>query len=405
MREGAFGDAQFFEGLHLVQQIEGIGFAAEQVLIGADGLGGVLGFVKQLDPETGETCGPEMLIVAGTALGLAVEEGVAAADIGLQAVELADAVAQVDDMGLAGATAVFVGGAAAQERAENAVLHVKHGHVLVERELKPFGGSAVEELENLADVEVVGNGEVVEPGSLYQKFGGDGVGNVEREVADFFEVATIFIVVKCAEVAEEESVGCGFFDEFEVAGFAGFEDSRGCQENLGFGIRNLRSDEGDGVFVAARVFEVAVEVFHAAFEGGGDLLEGAAEDGELGVLNRRAGIFREEVEVGGGDFGSDGLDGGEVFELLDESPAKLVQGGDSDVARALQLVVEGGEFERRITEPAKLGDEGLGGERVFGGFLEEDFAADAAGAALELDGFAGLPGDAEMKGGFFFGRP
>ena len=226
--QGAFGDAEFFECLDLVKQFEGVGLAAEEILIGADGFGSVLGFVQQFDAEAGKACGAEVLVVAGTALGLAVEEGVAAADIGLQAVELANAVPEVDDVGLTGAAAVFVGGAAAEEGAENAVLHVKHGHVLVKGKLEPLGRGAVKEFEDLGDVEVVGDGEVVESGAFHQQLGGDGVGDVEGEIADFCEVATIFIVVEGSEVAEKEAVRGGFFDELEVAGFAGFEDSRRC---------------------------------------------------------------------------------------------------------------------------------------------------------------------------------
>jgi hypothetical protein len=42
----------------------------------------------------------------------------------------------MDDVLFTRAAAVFIGGAAAQEGAEDAVLHVKHGHVLVKREFK-----------------------------------------------------------------------------------------------------------------------------------------------------------------------------------------------------------------------------------------------------------------------------
>ena len=44
--QGTFGDAEFFESLDFVEQFEGIGLAAEQVLVGADRFGGVFGFVQ-----------------------------------------------------------------------------------------------------------------------------------------------------------------------------------------------------------------------------------------------------------------------------------------------------------------------------------------------------------------------
>jgi hypothetical protein len=94
---------------------------------------------------------------ARAGLRLAVEERVAAADIGLQPVELADAVAQVDDVFFTGPAAVLVGRALAQERAEHTVLHVKHRHVLVQRELEPVRRRGFQQVHHLADVEVVGN--------------------------------------------------------------------------------------------------------------------------------------------------------------------------------------------------------------------------------------------------------
>ena len=48
---------------------------------------------------------------------------------------------------------------------------------------------------------------------------------------------------------------------------------------MGFGI--LRFENFDGVFVAARVFEVAVDLGGGAGDGGFELVEGAGEDGEF----------------------------------------------------------------------------------------------------------------------------
>ena len=103
---------------------------------GTDGFCGVLRLVEQFDAKAGKTRRAEGLVIMGTALGLAIEEGVPTTDIRVQAVELADAVTNVDDMLLTRPPAIFIRGAAAQEGAEDAVLHVKHGHVLVKREFK-----------------------------------------------------------------------------------------------------------------------------------------------------------------------------------------------------------------------------------------------------------------------------
>jgi hypothetical protein len=140
----ALGDAEFFQSLDLVEQLEGIGFPAEEVLVSADGFPGVFGFVEQLDSEPGKSSAAEVLEVARTRLRLAIEERIATADIGLEAVELADSVAKMDDVFFARTSAVFVGRATAEEGAKHAVLHVKHRHVLVESQLEPLGRSAVQ---------------------------------------------------------------------------------------------------------------------------------------------------------------------------------------------------------------------------------------------------------------------
>ena len=79
-------------------------------------------FVEQLDAEMAQAGAEELGEEARAGLGAAVEKGVAAADIGLEAVELADAVAEVDGVLFAGTAAVLVGRAGAQEDAEHAVL-------------------------------------------------------------------------------------------------------------------------------------------------------------------------------------------------------------------------------------------------------------------------------------------
>ena len=92
LHQGALGDAEFLERLHAVQQGGGIRRAGKEILIGADGSGGGGGvLVEQLDAEAGEAGGAEVLIETRAGLGAAVEESVAAADVRLQPVALADA--------------------------------------------------------------------------------------------------------------------------------------------------------------------------------------------------------------------------------------------------------------------------------------------------------------------------
>ncbi len=180
LHQGSFCHTEFFKGLNIIEELGGSGVAGEEILVGVDRLlrcGFVV--VEQFHAEARDAGVAELIEITGAGLRAAVEESVAATDVGLESVKLADAVFQMDHMFFAWTSAVFVGRALAEEDAEHAVLHVKHRHVLVERDLKPFGWCRMEEVEHLADVEVVGNREVIECGFLHQLLGRDGVGDVE----------------------------------------------------------------------------------------------------------------------------------------------------------------------------------------------------------------------------------
>jgi hypothetical protein len=58
-------------------------------------------------------------------------------------------------MEIAGAAAIRVIGAIAQESAEDAVLHVEHGHVLVNRYLEPASRNTLKELKQLLAIEII----------------------------------------------------------------------------------------------------------------------------------------------------------------------------------------------------------------------------------------------------------
>ncbi len=94
-------------------------------------------FGEELDAVVAEAGAEEVIVEACSGLCAAIEEGIAAADIGTEAVHLAYAIAEMHGVCFAGTSAVFVVGTRREEGAENAMLHVKHRHVLVQRELEP----------------------------------------------------------------------------------------------------------------------------------------------------------------------------------------------------------------------------------------------------------------------------
>ena len=85
-------------------------------------------------------------------MGLGVEDGVAAADVGDERVRLADAVAEVELMVVAGAAARAVIFSVREGVGEDAVLHVEHGHVLVNDHFEKIGVDAGEEGAKLVPV-------------------------------------------------------------------------------------------------------------------------------------------------------------------------------------------------------------------------------------------------------------
>ena len=94
----------------------------------------------------------------------------------------ADPVANGDPVAVTGTAAGEMVFALGKEGGEDAVLHVKHRDVLVKGELKPSGRGGAEEFEDLANVQVVTGREGAE--ALGNKeVGGQGVGDVEREIA------------------------------------------------------------------------------------------------------------------------------------------------------------------------------------------------------------------------------
>ena len=80
-----------------------------------------------------------------------------------------------------------------------------------------------------------------------EEFRGDGIGDVQGEIADLHEIATVFVVVECGEVAEEKSAGLGALDEFQVSGFACLDDARCGEDDAAWG----GARGCDGVLVTA----------------------------------------------------------------------------------------------------------------------------------------------------------
>lgn len=134
--------------------------------------------LEEFDPECAEASPVEIVEIGGSALRGGMKEGIAASDIGTERVLHANSVTQVDAVLLAGATAIRMVGAFRQKCSEHAMLHMKHGHVMVKGEFEPLGGRFAEEGQNLRNVQVVGDGQTGEA-MPHEDGCSDRVGNIE----------------------------------------------------------------------------------------------------------------------------------------------------------------------------------------------------------------------------------
>src|SRR5579863_7084851 len=88
-------------------------------------------------------------------LRLRTENGIAAADVGHDGMGAAARVAQFDAMLFAGASAIAITGAGGEEAAEDAVLGMEDGEVLVGDRLDFSGTSADRQVSDLRGIEIV----------------------------------------------------------------------------------------------------------------------------------------------------------------------------------------------------------------------------------------------------------
>ena len=99
---------------------------------------------------------------------------------------------------------------------------MKHGHVLVDREIEPRRGRGLQQGFELDDVEIVAGGHAFEAVAAEQVVGGEGIGDVEGEVAALPVGGEEREVVG---VAHEVAVGLARAHLFQNPLFAGFEDA------------------------------------------------------------------------------------------------------------------------------------------------------------------------------------
>ena len=151
-----FGSQAASQGFEIGGALQGRAIGGEQ----ADRLFRRL--IEQLDPKVCQSGGKESPQVRYAALRAGIENRISATHIGADGMGLAYPVSHRDAVTVTRAATGEVILALGEEGGKNAVLHMKHGDVLVEGELKPFGWCDAEKFQKLADVEVVTGSESLE---------------------------------------------------------------------------------------------------------------------------------------------------------------------------------------------------------------------------------------------------
>ena len=116
-----------------------------------------------------------------------------------------NAVAQMNHVMVARPAAIGFIGARGHHRAKHAVLHVEHGHVLVNYDFQPRGRHGGDQVDQLLAIQIVRGGDALRP-LLPQVLGRQLVGAVEREIGDHAQVP-LAEESQARQIAHQDSVG------------------------------------------------------------------------------------------------------------------------------------------------------------------------------------------------------
>src|SRR5262245_58113808 len=120
----------------------------------------------------------------GPGLSDSIENRVTATRIGFQRMLRADAVAKLDMMFVTRASAICEIGSLGKKRAEDAMLHVKHRHVLMDCDLKPLRRSGPQQGFELSDVHVVRGCHSLQGETTHEIVRSKWIRHIQREITD-----------------------------------------------------------------------------------------------------------------------------------------------------------------------------------------------------------------------------
>ena len=204
-----------------------------------------------------------------------MEEGVPATDIRAERVLHSHAVAEVDAVRVARPSAIRVVRAVREERGKDAVLHVKHRHVQMNRQFEPIRRSSIQERQDLREIQIVRDrhpfeAHLVKHGSRHR------IGHVQRKVPDPSERA-LRKMGNASDIADEDAIRRGVLDELKKSFLSGFLNARGRKKNLR---RSGLTNDRHGLLVSPDVFVIGSDLGDSAFQRSAELLVRAAEHQE-----------------------------------------------------------------------------------------------------------------------------
>ena len=237
-------------------------------------------------------CRPRQVL--GGRLRDRVVERVAAADVGLERVLLADAVAKLHVVNVAGPPAIGRVGSWRQEGTVDTVLHVKHGNLLMNHDFEPRRRRQFDQIVRAGRR----SGRRTPSRGLLRGFSSrstvSGLAALsEKSATNGMPCSAQYRHAAC--IAHQDPVGRLPGQEAEEVGFAGLFDPRGRQ--IDRGTRGWSPDRRHGLGVLLDVLVVGVDRRDAKLEGRFDLVGAATQNRQLdrGGLVARAAAARDPV--------------------------------------------------------------------------------------------------------------
>ena len=154
------------------------------------------------------------------------------------------------------------------------MLHVKHGHMLMQSQFKPFRRRGAEQVRHLFRVQVVREGEIFQPPPFFQDSRAIRIGDIQGKIPNAAQ-GGMAEVLRRAQVADEDAVRLRPFHELKVTGFRRLLDA-GRRQKDGDAVRVL-PNRFHSRRIVPEVFKVQINGIRPGIQNGRYLFRSAAQ--------------------------------------------------------------------------------------------------------------------------------